>query len=115
MIDYNRFLFKFTGKEEDIEVGLTYFGARYYQAHLGRWLSADPLTIHGLGSDLNPYAYVGGRVMTHVHPAGFCGHYSGPGGNPDTHVEADMGTCQGEAEAVSAGQAQARGERSSRA
>lgn len=62
--------YKFTGKEEDIEVGATYFGARYYQAYLGRFMSADPLTIHGLGSDLNPYAYVGGRVMTHVDPLG---------------------------------------------
>jgi RHS repeat-associated protein len=62
--------FKFTGKETDIEVGLTYFGARYYQANLGTWVSADPLTIHGLGGDANPYAYVGGRVMTHVDPFG---------------------------------------------
>ena len=62
--------FKFTGKEEDIEVGATYFGARYYQARLGRWMSADPLTIHGLGGDLNPYAYVAGRVMSSVDPFG---------------------------------------------
>ena len=68
---------KFTGKEEDIEVGLTYFGARYYQAHLGRWASADPLTIHGLGSDLNPYAYVSGRVMSHVDPFGLCSSANG--------------------------------------
>jgi RHS repeat-associated protein len=67
--------FKFTGKEEDIEVGATYFGARYYHAHLGRWMSADPLTIHALGSDLNPYVYVSGRVMTYVDPFGLwkCG------------------------------------------
>jgi RHS repeat-associated protein len=62
--------YKFTGKEEDIEVGATYFGARYYQPYLGRFMSADPLTIHGLGSDLNPYAYVGGRVLSHVDPWG---------------------------------------------
>ncbi len=62
--------FKFTGKEEDIEVGVTYFGARYYNARLGRWMSADPLAIHGLGGDPNPYAYVRGRVMTHVDPFG---------------------------------------------
>ncbi len=65
---------KFTGKEEDIEVGLTYFGARYYAPRLGRWASADPLTIHGLGSDLNPYAYVRGRVMSHVDPFGLADH-----------------------------------------
>ena len=62
--------YKFTGKEEDIEVGLTYFGARYYQPHLGRFVSADPLAIHAMGADLNPYAYVRGRVMSHVDPLG---------------------------------------------
>jgi RHS repeat-associated protein len=64
--------YKFTGKEEDIEVGATYFGARYYQPYLGRFMSADPLTIQALGSDLNPYAYVGGRVTSAVDPFGLC-------------------------------------------
>ncbi|MEN9581350.1 MAG: hypothetical protein RJA70_4359 [Pseudomonadota bacterium] len=59
-----------TGKEDDIEVGLTYFGARYYAPHLGTWCSADPVTIHELGSDMNPYSYVGGRVTTAVDPNG---------------------------------------------
>ncbi len=62
--------FKFTGKEEDIEVGLAYFGARYYLPQLGRWASADPLTIHGFGGDTNPYAYVGGRVTSAIDPMG---------------------------------------------
>ena len=77
--------YKFTGKEEDIEVGLTYFGARYYQPYLGRWASPDPMTIHGLGSDPNPYAYVGGRVMTNVDPFGLDGEFAGgdsSGGTP---------------------------------
>ena len=65
--------YKFTGKEEDIEVGATYFGARYYQPYLDRFMSADPLTIHGQGSDLNPYTYVGGRVMTSIDKLGLCG------------------------------------------
>ena len=33
-------------------------------------MSADPVTIHRQGSDLNPYAYVAGRVMSHVDPFG---------------------------------------------
>ncbi|MCC6750552.1 MAG: hypothetical protein IT371_23005 [Deltaproteobacteria bacterium] len=37
----------FTGKEEDVEVALTYFGYRYLSTALGRWASADPLTVHG--------------------------------------------------------------------
>ena len=35
---------RFTGKETDVEVGLQYFGTRYYAPGLGRWLSPDPRT-----------------------------------------------------------------------
>lgn len=71
----NREEFKFTSKEEDIEVGATYFGARFYSPHIGRWLSPDPLTVHGLAADPNPYAYVSGRVSSFVDPFGLdsCG------------------------------------------
>lgn len=62
--------YQFTGKEDDYEVGLTYFGARYYHAALGRFASADPLTIHGLGGDSNPYAYVRGAVLSATDPFG---------------------------------------------
>ncbi|HRR61934.1 MAG TPA: RHS repeat-associated core domain-containing protein, partial [Spirochaetota bacterium] len=34
--------YKFTGKELDAETGLYYFGARYYDARMSRWISADP-------------------------------------------------------------------------
>ena len=34
--------YKFTAKEYDPETGLYYFGARYYDARLSRWVSADP-------------------------------------------------------------------------
>jgi len=36
--------YKFTGKEEDDESGMYYFGARYYGSSLGRFLSVDPLS-----------------------------------------------------------------------
>ena len=63
--------YKFTGKEEDAEVGLTYFGKRYLNAYLGRWISADPLAIHAPGeADLNVYAYVSGGILKNVDPLG---------------------------------------------
>jgi RHS repeat-associated protein len=62
--------FRFSGKEEDIELGLSYFGARYYSPYLGVWMSADPSTIHEGGSDVNPYAYVNGSPLMGVDPDG---------------------------------------------
>ncbi|MCW5809571.1 MAG: VCBS repeat-containing protein [Labilithrix sp.] len=62
---------RFTGKEEDIEVGLLYFGARYYAPQLNRWISPDPLAVHEPGAaDLNLYAYVHGRVLVAIDPFG---------------------------------------------
>ena len=52
------------------QVGLTYFGKRYLSPYLGRWVSADPLAVHGLGGDLNAYAYVHGRLLNAVDPVG---------------------------------------------
>jgi RHS repeat-associated protein len=62
--------YKYSGKREDVEIGIIYYGARYYSPYLGHWISPDPLTIHGLGADLNPYAFVRGRVMVAVDPNG---------------------------------------------
>ena len=73
--------YKFTGKEEDVEVGLQYFGKRFLSAHLQRWVSADPLGVHSPGSaDLNLYAYVSGQPLKSVDPQGLCG--SGQECNP---------------------------------
>jgi RHS repeat-associated protein len=62
--------YQYTGKEDDYEVGLTYFGARYYSEMLSRWASADPLTIHAMGSDLNPYRFVHNSPISRVDPTG---------------------------------------------
>lgn len=61
----------FTGKEDDLEVGLTYFGKRYLIPALGTWASPDPLAVHVPGdADLNLYAYVHGRLLSATDPVG---------------------------------------------
>jgi RHS repeat-associated protein len=62
--------YRFTGKEEDVEVGLQYFGARFYSPALNRWVSADPLALHGLGADANLYAFVRGMALKAIDPFG---------------------------------------------
>ena len=47
--------YRYTGKERDDETGLYYYGARYYAAWLGRWVSCDPM---GLMDSENLFIYV---------------------------------------------------------
>jgi RHS repeat-associated protein len=62
---------RFTGNEDDAEVGLTAFAKRYYAPAIGRWASPDPLALHAPGeADLNLYAYVHGRVYAATDPLG---------------------------------------------
>ena len=55
--------FAFTGKEQDSS-GDYYFGARYYDADLGRFTSVDPVR------DNHAYGYVNNNPMNYVDPTG---------------------------------------------
>jgi RHS repeat-associated protein len=79
--------YTFTGKEEDKEIGLHYFGARYYDSVVGRWTSEDkyfdsPAKIlssvagqtnranpHGLFEG-NPYSYVLNNPIKYIDEYG---------------------------------------------
>jgi RHS repeat-associated protein len=55
--------YPFTGKEED-ESSLYYFGARYYDDNLGRFVSVDPVASEPA------YQYVSNNPMNYVDPTG---------------------------------------------
>ncbi len=59
---------QFTGKERDIEIGLDYFGARYYNYDLGRWLTLDPLK--DKYPNINPYHYVFNNPISLIDATG---------------------------------------------
>lgn len=62
---------KFTGKELDEETNLYYYGARYYDPAIGRFLSADTV-LPSLtdGQALNRYSYVRNNPVVYVDPTG---------------------------------------------
>jgi RHS repeat-associated protein len=63
---------KYAGGQYDGGLGLTLFGARWYNSAAGRWLSQDPL---GLGPDSNPYRYVGNGPTDGTDPSGLLEWY----------------------------------------
>jgi len=56
---------KFTGKEYDADVKLYYYGARYYDPYIGRFISRDPA-----GDGINWYAYCRNNPLSLVDPTG---------------------------------------------
>ena len=66
-LDSSRETFTFTGKELDSS-GLQYFGARYYDPSLGRFISVDPI-----GDGGNWYEYAASNPLKFVDPTGMVG------------------------------------------
>lgn len=62
--------YTFSGREYDVETGLYYYRARYYDAVHGRFLQRDPL---GYTDGLGLYAYVNNKPFTMYDPLGMEG------------------------------------------
>ena len=82
--DTNRYLF--STKELDSRSGLYYFGGRYYDPEIGRWLSPDPL---GFVDGVNRYTFVLNNPINEVDLYGYfverlaSGYYYGTGFGSD--------------------------------
>ncbi len=66
--------YKYSGKELDQEtmggspLDWYYFGARYYDAEIARFLTVDPLT--SIQPDVNPYHYCHNNPINLIDPTG---------------------------------------------
>lgn len=62
---------KFTGQERDEENGLLYYGARYYDPTIGRFLTADPLIPEETNlQSFNRYTYTYNNPVVYTDPTG---------------------------------------------
>lgn len=62
---------KFTDQEFDSELGLYYYGARYYDPSVGRFLSADSVVPDPSDAQsFNRYSYVLNKPITSIDPTG---------------------------------------------
>jgi RHS repeat-associated protein len=67
-IGMNDTRYKFTSKERDFETNYDYFGARYYDSRVGRWMSCDPL--QEKYPAWSPYSYVMNNPIRSSDPDG---------------------------------------------
>ncbi len=61
----------YTGKQHDKEIGLTYFGGRYFDPEIGRFVSVDPVGfVEDNTMSFNRYLYVNNNPYKYVDPDG---------------------------------------------
>jgi RHS repeat-associated protein len=61
-------VYRFSSKEYDSMAGLYYFGRRYYDPVLQRWLNRDPI---GEAGGINLYQAMGNNPVCYIDPWGF--------------------------------------------
>jgi RHS repeat-associated protein len=81
----------FSGKEQDAETGLDYFGARYYMPALGRWAAVDPMAERM--PEWSSFAYDFDSPTSHTDPTGL--QAMGIGAFWATHPEMVEGVKEG--------------------
>ena len=81
----------FTDKKRDQESNLDYFGARYYESTLGRFMSPDSLGGHLADPEsLNKYAYARDNPLIYIDPDGHDFNLTGCGQTNTTNCQSNM-------------------------
>ena len=72
----------FTNQQYDKESGLYYYNARYYDPHLGSFITPDPAM-----DGINHYNYANSNPIRYSDPTGLWTDYSDPSGPPTHHPD----------------------------
>jgi RHS repeat-associated protein len=59
--------YRFSTKRYDEQTGLSYYGYRFYNPTIGRWMTRDP---HGEAGGINLYGFLGNNPVSFVDPWG---------------------------------------------
>jgi RHS repeat-associated protein len=81
--------FGFAGGLYDAETGLVRFGARDYDAEVGRWTAKDPIRFDA--GDSNVFAYAFGDPINFLDPFGLWGDTGGAEGGPGSFEPEEPG------------------------
>jgi RHS repeat-associated protein len=64
---------RFTGQVSDDSTGLYFYGARYYDPYLNRWIQPDSIVPEaGNPQALNRYSFVANNPIKYIDPSGHC-------------------------------------------
>jgi RHS repeat-associated protein len=89
--------YKYTGKERDTETALYFYGARYYDSRIGRFISADSIVQSKRNPQfLNRYSYVMNNPVKLIDPSGHvatCGVWGSSCGNSGVNNPCGNGNC----------------------
>jgi RHS repeat-associated protein len=78
--------FRFTGHREQSEIGLYFYGARWFDAELGRFVQADSIIPNpGQPVAWDRYAYAANNPVKYVDPSGH-GYCTNPKYVPDNEL-----------------------------
>jgi RHS repeat-associated protein len=63
----NANVYRFSSKELHAKSGMYYYGYRFYEPHLQRWINRDPI---GEAGGINLYGFVGNTPVNYIDPEG---------------------------------------------